>query len=200
MIRRRTLADHFTLALLGTGCCPRCCLARTRSRVWSFRLPAAAELLFSCVAKRKVTKREGHPAWRLPGLLPGKSVSRGRAFRTGILPVRKGTDIPVGSRCAACRPRLTAAQGPRVEQRAILARTFQRSQSDGRRNSQRAGRSNGGSLRTDTANLCSEVQQVGSEGAAPAPAASPESAVPLAPPPHRPEAPPKYDCRWTNTP
>jgi hypothetical protein len=29
----------------------------------SFRLPAAAELLFSCVAKRKVTKREGHPAY-----------------------------------------------------------------------------------------------------------------------------------------
>ncbi len=29
----------------------------------------------------------------------------------------------------ACRPRLTAAQGPRVEQRAILARTVQWSQS-----------------------------------------------------------------------
>ena len=29
----------------------------------------------------------------------------------------------------ACRPRLTAAQGPRVEQRAILARTLQKSQS-----------------------------------------------------------------------
>jgi hypothetical protein len=41
----------------------------------------------------------------------GKSVSRGRAFRTGILPVRKGVDIPVDSRYAACRPRLTAAQG-----------------------------------------------------------------------------------------
>jgi hypothetical protein len=53
----------------------------------------------------------------------GKSVSPGRAFRQGILPWRKGADIPVGSRFAACRPRLTAAQGPRVEQRAILART-----------------------------------------------------------------------------
>jgi hypothetical protein len=68
---------------------------------------------FACRAKRKVTKREGHPAWRLLGFLPNKSVSRGRAFRTGILPVRKGVDIPVDSRCAACRPRLTAAQGPR---------------------------------------------------------------------------------------
>ena len=89
----------------------------------SVRSPAATESLSLCVAKEKVTKEKGHPAWRLPGILPGKSVSRGRAFRTGILPVRKGTDIPVGSRCAACRPQLTAAQGPRVEQRAILART-----------------------------------------------------------------------------
>jgi len=28
----------------------------------------APESLFSCVAKRKVTQREGHPAWRLPGI------------------------------------------------------------------------------------------------------------------------------------
>jgi hypothetical protein len=79
--------------------------------------------------KRKITKEKSHPAWRLPGILPGKSVSRGRAFRQGILPWRKGADIPVDSRYAACRPRLTAAQGPRVEQRAIVARTFQKSQS-----------------------------------------------------------------------
>jgi len=45
------------------------------------------------VAKEKVTKEKGHPAWRLPGILPGKSVSRGRAFRTGFLPVRKGVDL-----------------------------------------------------------------------------------------------------------
>jgi hypothetical protein len=105
----------------------------------SFRLPSAAELLFSCVAKRKVTKREGHPAWRSPGLLPGKSVRRGRAFRTGILPVRKGVDLPVDSRCAACRPRLTAAQGPRVKQRAILARTFQESLSTGKSHREKIG-------------------------------------------------------------
>src|SRR6185312_11669899 len=42
---------------------------------------------------------------------------------------RKGIGIPADARCAACRPRLTAAQGPRVEQRAIVARTFQKSQS-----------------------------------------------------------------------
>ena len=96
-------------------------------RAKSFRAPLAPELLSLCVAKEKVTKEKGHPAWRLPGIVPGKSVSQGRAFRAGIgqlrpalpplrhpcrrLPARKGTDIPVGSRCAACRPRLTAAQG-----------------------------------------------------------------------------------------
>jgi hypothetical protein len=65
----------------------------------------------------------------LPGFLPGKSVRPGRAFGQGNLPWRKGADIHVDSRYAACRPRLTAAQGPRVKQRAILARTLQRSQS-----------------------------------------------------------------------
>jgi hypothetical protein len=42
---------------------------------------------------------------------------------------RKGIGIHADARYAACRPRLTAAQGPRVEQRAILARTFQKNQS-----------------------------------------------------------------------
>ena len=53
----------------------------------------------------------------------GKSVSRGRAFRQHIHVLAKSSRPPVDSRYAACRPRLTAAQGPRVEQRAILART-----------------------------------------------------------------------------
>ena len=42
---------------------------------------------------------------------------------------RKGIGLHADARYAACRPRLTAAQGPRIEQRAILARTFQKSQS-----------------------------------------------------------------------
>ena len=79
--------------------------------------------------QEKSNQKRRPPRLALAGLLPGKSVSRGRAFRQGILPWRKGADIPVGSRCAACRPRLTAAQGPRVEQRAIVARTSQKSQS-----------------------------------------------------------------------
>jgi hypothetical protein len=34
----------------------------------AFRPPSEGESLFSCVAKRKVTKREGHPVWRLLGM------------------------------------------------------------------------------------------------------------------------------------
>ena len=92
------------------------------------RLRRASYFLFAW-PKRKITKEKGHPAWRLPGILPGKSVSRGRAFRQHIRVLAKRSRHPVDSRYAACRPRLTAAQGPRVEQRAIVARTFQKRQS-----------------------------------------------------------------------
>ena len=77
----------------------------------SFRLPAAAEGLLFCLSKREVPKRKRPPAWRLPDILSGKSVSRGRAFRAGVVPARKGESIHGLTRCAACRPRLTAAQG-----------------------------------------------------------------------------------------
>jgi hypothetical protein len=73
--------------------------------------------------QEKSNQKRRPPRLALAGLLPGKSVSRGRAFRQGILPWRKGIGIHADARCAACRPRLTAAQGPRVEQRAILVRT-----------------------------------------------------------------------------
>jgi len=49
----------------------------------NFRLPAAAELLFSCVAKRKVTKREGHPTWRLPGIHARQVREPAPGFSTG---------------------------------------------------------------------------------------------------------------------
>jgi len=56
----------------------------------------------------------GHPCPR-----HGRQVHEpGPGFSTGLLSGRKGVDIPVDSRYAACRPRLTA-----VQQRAILART-----------------------------------------------------------------------------
>ena len=105
----------------------------------SFRPPSEDELLSLCVVKEKVTKEKGHPAWGRPGHLPGKCVSRGRAFRQHIpVPAQRhrlratapaltqlGHPCPrhADARCAACRPRLTATQGARVEQLAILART-----------------------------------------------------------------------------
>jgi hypothetical protein len=67
----------------------------------SFRLPAAAELLSLCVLKEKVTKEKEHPAAALAGLLPGKSVRWGRAFRAGLLPARKGEAIHGLARYAA---------------------------------------------------------------------------------------------------
>jgi len=88
-------------------------LALVAFKANSGRSPSATESLSLCVLKEKVTKEKEHPAWRLPGILPGKSVSRGRAFRQGILPWRKGIGIHADARYAACRPRLTAAQGPR---------------------------------------------------------------------------------------
>jgi hypothetical protein len=121
---RQRLTRHANSARSRRSALARDAFALVAFKGKSGRSPSATQSLFSCVAKRKVTKREGHPAWRLPGTLPGKSVSRGRAFRQDILPWRKGVDIPVDSRYAAYRPRLTAAQGPRVEQRAIVARTL----------------------------------------------------------------------------
>ncbi|GAB2533028.1 hypothetical protein GCM10027065_00680 [Rhodanobacter koreensis] len=92
----------------------------------SVRSPLATELLSLCVAKEKVTKEKGHPAWRSPGILPGECVRRGRVFRQDSCPDEKGsTSMSIPLR--ACRPRPTAAQGPRVEQRASCAH-FRKSQ------------------------------------------------------------------------
>jgi hypothetical protein len=82
----------------------------------------------------------------------GKSVSRGRAFRQHIPVLTKRNRLRAtapalpqlrhpcrrhaDSRYAACRPRLTAAQRPRVERRAIVARTFHGSQSQSQSQSQ----------------------------------------------------------------
>jgi hypothetical protein len=57
----------------------------------------------------------GHPARQVRESGPG--------FSNGLPARAKRSRPPVDPRYAACRPRLTAAQGPRVEQRAILART-----------------------------------------------------------------------------
>ena len=95
----------------------------------SFRLPAAAEVLLFCLSKREVPKRKRHPAWRFPGILPGKFVSRGRAFRPDSCP---GEKEPTSLSAPAERPVASASpphRGPGVEQRAILVRTIQKSQS-----------------------------------------------------------------------
>ena len=78
-----------------------------------FRAPTAPEVFPFCLSEREVPERKRNAAWRLPG----KTVSRGRAFRpratTAALPQR-GHPRPrhVDSRCAAYRPpphRRTAA-------------------------------------------------------------------------------------------
>ena len=84
----------------------------SRAEAQGFRAPAERELLFSCVAKRKVTKREGHPAWRLPGILPGKSVRRRRAFRPCFLHGRKGIDLPVDAPAGLIVPTSPPHKGP----------------------------------------------------------------------------------------
>jgi hypothetical protein len=52
-------------------------------RAKSVRPPAEAELLSLCVAKEKVTKEKGHPAYALSGLLPGKYAAGLRGLSTG---------------------------------------------------------------------------------------------------------------------
>ena len=49
----------------------------------SFRLPSAAELLSLCVAKEKVTKEKGHPAWRLPPIHGRQVREPGPGFSIG---------------------------------------------------------------------------------------------------------------------
>ena len=118
----------------------------------SFRPPAEAELLSLCVAtstqdacanseagpkpvgqdarsKEKDNQRERPPRLVLAAhraTAPALPQLRHPCRR---LSGRKGIGIHAAARCTTCQPRLTAAQGPRVEQRAILARTFQKSRS-----------------------------------------------------------------------
>ena len=106
-------------------CCWSCCLVCFRA-CRAFRPPSEGESLFSCVAKRKVTKREGHPAWRFLGILRRKCVRWGRAFRQHIRVLAKRNRHRADSPFGACRPHLTAAQGP-GRAGARPARTFQKS-------------------------------------------------------------------------
>ncbi len=123
----RTLARHLPS--------PDCRLPRG-TEAKGFRAPAAPKSLFSCVAKRKVTKRERHPAWRLPpigqwllhclnsGILAvamgGKSVRRGRAFRRRLRVLAKRSRPPVDSPAGLSSPphRRTGAPGRAARHRA----------------------------------------------------------------------------------
>ena len=94
---------------------------RRRKRQSDFERLSAPELLSLCVAKEKVTKEKGHPGWRLPGVLPGKCVRRGRAFRADSCPREKALPSMATPAARPFRPRLTAAQGPRKSRRASCA-------------------------------------------------------------------------------
>jgi hypothetical protein len=114
------------------------------AQVQSDRSPSATESLFSCVAKRKVTKREGHPAYALSGLratapalpqlghpcprLPGKSAVGLRGLSTAhpVLTPNWPASLPATLR--AFPPPARRFRGAPAEQRAILARTFQKYQ------------------------------------------------------------------------
>ncbi len=113
------------------------------------RLPAP-ELLFSCVAKRKVTKREGHPGWRSAGILPCECVRRCRAFGAGIVPARKGESLPGLARCAASSSPPHRRPGAPEKQRA----------SGAQKPRQRPERSQGGARRREGLSLYALSPQI----------------------------------------
>jgi hypothetical protein len=105
-----------------------------RFKAKSFRLPLAGELLSLCVAKEKVTKEKGHPAYALSGH-PARKV---RVRITGFVdrascPDAKLAGAPAGHP-AGFPPSARRFRGAPVEQRAIVARTFQKSQVNGKSN------------------------------------------------------------------
>src|SRR6185437_2206953 len=77
--------------------------------------------------QRNVAQREATPLGACRAA-PAKSVSRGRAFRQHIRVLAKRSRPPVDSRCAACRPRLTAAQGSEGHEQRQAQRSASRPQ------------------------------------------------------------------------
>ncbi len=100
------------------------CLRRNFQAEQELSSACGSRATFSLRAQRESSQRERAPrggAFR-PSM-DGKSVSRGRAFRAGSCPREKARPSMASPAARPDRPRLTAAEGPRVEQRAILART-----------------------------------------------------------------------------
>ena len=99
--------------------CARCscsCCIQSEER----SIASGDRVTFSLRAQRESNQRERAPRLALAGhraTAPALPQLRHPCRR---LPWRKGIGIHADARCAACRPRLTAAQGPRVEQRAFL--------------------------------------------------------------------------------
>ncbi len=87
--------------------------------------PLGARATFSLLAQRESSQRETAP--RGGAFCPSvgkKSVRRGRAFRAGILPARKGEAIPGLARCAAFRTPPHRRRGaPRTAARIVRARS-----------------------------------------------------------------------------
>jgi len=65
-----------------------------------------------CPESRRSNQEETTPRLALAGLLPGKSVRRGRAFRAGSCPREKASPSMASPAARPCRPRLTPAEGP----------------------------------------------------------------------------------------
>jgi hypothetical protein len=76
-------------------------LSRFRKVQSGFEPLPRPELLFSCVAKRKVTKREGHPDAALSGHPALRVREAGPGFSSELVPARKGESIHGLARCAA---------------------------------------------------------------------------------------------------
>jgi len=104
-------------------------LAVGEFRVKSGRSPAATESLFSCVAKRKVTKREGHPAWRLPPIHGRQVREPGPGFSTGHPALAKRHRHPCRCPLRGLSSPAHRRTGAPVKQRAILARTVRKATS-----------------------------------------------------------------------
>ena len=95
---RAELSSHTDSSLL------HCSRAKELSSSFGGRVP------FSRLPERKEPKR-GAPRLALAGHPVRQVRESGAGFSSGLLPARKGESIHGLARCAACRPRFTAAQG-----------------------------------------------------------------------------------------
>jgi len=106
--------------------------SRSASERQELSSSCGGRVTFSLRAQRESNQRERAPRLALAGLLPGKSVSRGRAFRPDSCPGEKASTSMSMPAARPVVPDSPPHKGPRAERRAILARTLQKSQSNSR--------------------------------------------------------------------